>query len=153
MYRKIIILIATALFVTNCGQKVYTPLTAEATVLNEQKNKTLEVRSVGYGNSENEAIGDAERKVFELIFFRGIPNTSIEKPMVGANENSLMSQHKAYFDSFFKDRYRSFVMSSYVSSPYKRRDKVFTGTNDIKINILSLKRDLEERKVIRKFGL
>ncbi|WP_430409837.1 hypothetical protein [Kordia sp.] len=153
MYKKLIILSITMLFVASCGQKVYTPLTAELSVLTEQKHKTIEVRSLGYGSTEGEAIGDSERKVFEIIFFRGIPNTSVEKPLIGSNEASITSQHKAYFTNFFKERYRSFITSSYVSSAYNKRDKVFTGTNDVKINLLSLKKDLEEYKVIRKFGL
>jgi len=153
MYKKIIILAVLALFITNCGPKVFTPLTAEVTVLKEEKNKTIELQSIGYGNDRYEAINDAERKAFEIIFFRGIPNTSVEKPMIGADEASLVSQHKAYFDSFFKERYRSFIMSSYVSISYEKIDKIFTGANNVKINLLSLKRDLEEQKVIRKFGL
>lgn len=153
MHKKIITLLMITLFITSCGQKVYTPLTAELSVLNEQRHKTIEIRSLGYGNTEAEAIGDAERKVFEIIFFRGIPNTSVEKPLIGSNESSITAQHKAYFTTFFKNRYRSFIISSHVSSPYNKRDKVFTGTNDVKINLLSLKKDLEEYKVIRKFGL
>ncbi|AXG69977.1 hypothetical protein KORDIASMS9_02206 [Kordia sp. SMS9] len=153
MNKRIMLVAITVLFTVSCGEKLYTPLTAELTVLNEQKHKTIALRSLGYGNTENEAIGDSERKVFEIIFFRGIPNTSVEKPLIGSNEASITSKHKAYFEAFFKGRYRSFVMSSYISSPYKKREKVFTGTTDIKINLMSLKKDLEDNNIIRKFGL
>jgi hypothetical protein len=154
MHKKITILAMLLLFIVSCGKKVYTPLTAEVAVLSEEKHKTIELRCLGYGDSKDAAVGDSERKAFEIIFFRGIPNTSLEKPLIGSNEAALTAKHRSYFNSFFNNgRYRSFVMSSYVSSPYQKRESVFTGTVDIKINLMSLKKDLEDNNVIRKFGL
>jgi hypothetical protein len=137
---------------TSCAKKIVAPLTAEVNVVNEDKHKTIELRSIGFGKNTQEAIYDSEKKAFEILFFRGIPNTSIENPLIGSNENEIISKHSLYFKRFFESRYKSFIMSAYESSPNQKNKGVTSVVSDIKINILSLKKDLESNNVIRKFG-
>ena len=63
-----------------------------------------------------------------------------------------MSKHSLYFKRFFESRYKSFIMSVYESSPSQKNKGVTSVASDIKINILSLKKDLESNNIIRKFG-
>ena len=140
-------------FISSCGQKHYElPLTAQVTLLHEEPYKTIEVRSIGYGYSADEALLDAERKAFKIIMFRGIPNTSVERPLVGPDEKKLLHQHAKYFNEFFNGRYKSFIITLYNASPPTKEKGIYTAAVDLKINLMSLKRDLEEHGVIRRFG-
>lgn len=152
MIKKGLIAIIVFCFTTSCAKKITVPLTAEVNVVNEDKHKTIELRSVGFGKNKDEAIYDSEKKAFEILFFRGIPNTHIESPLIGPNESEILSKHKKYFNSFFSSRYKSFVMSIYESSPSQKNKGVTSVVNDIKINTMALKKDLEANGVIRKFG-
>lgn len=152
MLKKTLMVLTTILLFTSCNKNLYTPLTAEVNFINEESHKTIELRSIGFGNNKDAALYDSEKKAFEILFFRGIPNTSIENPLIGTNESELLNKHSSYFNSFFKSRYRSFIMSTYQSSPPQRKKGVTSVVSDIKINILSLKKDLEEHGIIRKFG-
>ncbi|PHR72548.1 MAG: hypothetical protein COA67_04690 [Lutibacter sp.] len=151
MIRNTITIISLILFIS-CSKKIHTPLTAQVNVVNEVKHKTIELRSVGFGAKKEDALYDSEKKVFEILFFRGIPNTSIETPLIGSNEPELLNKYKSYFDSFFKYKYKSFIMSTSLASPMQKDKGIFTSVNDVTINILSLKKDLEEHGIIRKFG-
>lgn len=152
MSKNYIGLLFIILLSTSCSKKVYTPLTAEVNVVNEDKHKMIELRSIGYGKNKQTALYDSEKKAFEILFFRGVPNTSVETPLIGPNESELMAKHPQYFDSFFKGKYRSFIMSTYEAAPPQRKKGITSVVSDIKINILSLKKDLEEKGIIRKFG-
>ncbi|MBL4662299.1 MAG: hypothetical protein JKY22_01765, partial [Flavobacteriaceae bacterium] len=142
MSKKIILSIIVFFFLTSCAKKIITPLTAEVNVVNEDRHKTIELRSIGFGSKKEDALYDSEKKAFEILFFRGIPNTSIENPLIGTNESELLAKHPAYFNSFFKNRYKSFIMSIYEASPAQRNKGVVSVVSDLKINILSLKKDL-----------
>lgn len=152
MIKQIFIVFIIISLTISCSQKVVVPLTAEVNVINEDKHKTIELRSIGYGKNTQEAFYDSERKAFEILFFRGIPNTSIENPLIGSNEHEIISKHPSYFENFFKSRYKSFIMSEYEPSPSQRSKGIISVVSDIKINIVSLKKDLESNGVIRKFG-
>lgn len=136
----------------SCASKVTIPLTAEVNVVSEDKYNTIELRSVGYGSNLSNAIYDSERKAFEILFFRGIPNTSIENPLISVDEKAILAKHTTYFNDFFKSRYKSFIMSEYQASPPQTNKGITSLANDIKINIKSLKKDLENNGIIRKFG-
>lgn len=144
--------IIICLIITSCASKSKTPLTAEVNVINESKNKTIELRSIGYGPNEAAAAYDSERKTFEIILFRGIPETSVQKPLVDSNEQQILNKHPEYFKTFFEQRYKSFIMSVYNSSPPSKFKGNHTVVRDIKINLISLKKDLEDNNIIRGFG-
>lgn len=152
MLKKTTSVLLFMVLLTACSKKIIPPLTAEVNVINEDKYKTIELRSIGFGNKKEDALYDSEKKAFEILFFRGIPNTSIQKPLIGSNESELLNKHSTYFDSFFKHRYKSFIMSTYEASPSQKNKGVISVVTDVKINTLSLKKDLETHGVIRKFG-
>jgi len=152
MKRLSFTIIVLSILVTSCSKKTYSPLTAEVNVISEVKHKTIELRSVGFGKNKEDALFDSEKKAFKIILFRGIPNSSIENPLVGLNESQLMAKHESYFNEFFKTRYKSFIMSTYQASPPQKKKGIVSVVRNIKINLFSLKKDLEEHGVIRKFG-
>ena len=106
------------------------------------------VRSTGTGSNQRTAMIDAEQQAFKDLFFRGYPTSQQKVPMIGVNENALMQQHKAYFDQFFVNRYRTFLIRSKPVGNFSGKQL----TMDVTINIRALRTDLEQNGIIRKFG-
>ncbi len=136
------------------SQQVRIPTTAQVNLVEEVRYKTLDVRSVGYGKSSNDAIRNAEINSFDILLFRGIPQSAYERPMVGTLEKDIKSDNSGYFGPFYKNRYKSFMTHSYDAVPVqKQKGGYYVAVRNVGINVLSLKSDLEANKVIRKFGL
>lgn len=115
--------------------------------------QTITVRAVGIGINEKKAIINAEQKVFDVLFFRGLPESAQKLPMVGNDESSKKAKHKDYFDKFYDGkRHKTFVMSSIPVSGLTKVKEGKMISVDVKINLSSLRSDLETFGVIRKFG-
>jgi hypothetical protein len=115
---------------------------------------TVTVRAVGIGYDMEKAVVNAEQKVFDVLFFRGLPESTQKLPLTGSNESEEKAKHKKYFDDFYDGRrHRTFVMSSVpVTNLTKYRDGQKMIAVDVKVNLSALRRDLETFGVIRKFG-
>jgi hypothetical protein len=116
--------------------------------------QTVTVRTIGLGNNEEKAIINAEQKVFDVLFFRGLPESKQKLPLIGSNESEEKAKHKKYFDEFYDGkRHKTFVMSSIpVSNAVNVKGGQKQITVDVKINLSALRKDLETFGVIRKFG-
>jgi len=148
------LLIAIICFFGACSPKLMP--SAEVNYLGKGTQGTIQLRSIGYSkkwkNIEDAKLA-AERNAFDAIFFRGIPGTDIENALIGTNEQELKSKHSAYFSKFYNDkRFRTFIMASNPTTPIIKEKGYNKITVDLKINIQSLRKDLEENGVIRKFG-
>jgi hypothetical protein len=115
---------------------------------------TITMRATGTGLTRNEAIEDAERKAFQVLLFRGLPGSDQHIALIGSDESAERIRHKAYFDQFYSEkRYRTFIMSSIPVTSWARfgcgRKSISV---DLKINLIALRKDLEQFHVIRKFG-
>ena len=125
--------------------------TAEVNFVAAGEKGTVRLRAIGYGKTKEKALHNAEKNAFEVLIFRGIPGSSQENALV-ANENESKGQHKAFFKDFFEgQKYRTYMMSSSPEG-YARKKGYTKATTNMKININSLRRNLEQNKVIRKFG-
>ena len=146
----LLLLFVVSLFFNAC-RTVYP--SAEVNYLSGDEN-TVTVRVIGVGNNEEKAILNAEQKVFDVLFFRGLPQSVQKLPLIGSNEVEEKAKHKKYFGEFYdKQRHRSFIMSSIpVSGLAKYKDGQKMISLDVKINLSALRRDLETFGVIRKFG-
>ncbi len=112
----------------------------------------ITLKVLGSGNDQIYAQDEAEKKAIYTIFFRGVPNSEQKTAMIGTNEAKILEDNKDYFNKFFTEkRYKSFIVSSMLSSELSNDDGE-TINFDIKVNLISLKNDLEEFNVIRKFG-
>jgi hypothetical protein len=134
-----------------CSKKVL-PYSGEVNFLYKDAQGTIGVKSTGYGKYKKEAVEDAHKNAFLILLFKGIPGTELNLPLV-ENENDARSKNGEYFKRLLDGaNYRSFVMSSNESSGLMKSQ----GTNkinvDLKINYNSLRKDLEQNQVIRKFG-
>lgn len=124
----------------------------EVNFLYKESQGTIAVKSLGYGRNQTEAVTDAQINAFKVLLFRGLPGTELNTPLI-ENEKEARSRNGDYFDSFFdKDHYKTFLMSSTESSNLIKMKGTKKISVDLKINYASLRRDLEQNQIIRKFG-
>lgn len=135
----------------NCSPKLQT-YSAEVNFLYKEAQGTIAVKSTGYGKNQIDAVSDAQKNAFKVLLFKGIPGTELNVPLI-ENENNAKSKHEDYFKKFFDERnYKTFMMSSTESSNLIKMKGTKKITVDIKINYNSLRKDLEQNQIIRKFG-
>lgn len=115
---------------------------------------TIVVRSIGFGKSIEVATDEAESNAIKIVLFRGLPDSEQKSAMIGTNESEILNNNKEYFNRFFTDkRYKTFIISSVpVTDFIRKKGGKKSITIDVKINIEALRIDLEQSKVIRKFG-
>jgi hypothetical protein len=136
----------------SCSKQL-TP-TAETTYLTT-KDGVLNVRSIGYcllKNCKDVCVDSAQINAFRTLFYRGIPGSQQNTPLIGIDEKDNTANHKFLKEFFSTGRYKTFIVStSYVSDVTVQR-KQKKVTVDIGINLPSLRKELEHNSVIRKFG-
>lgn len=149
MKNKLIIISISLMFIAGC-KTIYYP--------NEVKNSqfatetgTILVHATGYGNTEYNATVNAEKAAFNTLLFKGVPGSQYYLPLV-EKEAESMEAHKDFYKNFFDNGgYKSFVVST-NSSPLVKVKGNKKIESDIKINVLSLRTNLEQNNIIRKFG-
>lgn len=130
---------------TTARNKQYT---AEVEMIYKETG-AIAVKSVGYGNNRVNATADAQKNAFQVILFRGLPDSS---PLV-ENEGVAKVKSRDYFYEFFeKAQYKTFMMSSTESTNLISIKGGYKISVDVKINLNALRKDLEQNQVIRKFG-
>ncbi len=148
-FRYCLLALALAAFI-HCKAKVITQ-TAEVNYLNSQ-DAVLFLRSSGYGKSNLESLESAQRNAFEILLFRGIPGSQQSLPMVSINEKEK-EVSKKYFEAFYdQGRYKTFITSTQPYTDYQSTKAGKRVTIDLGINLKSLRADLEQNNIIRKFG-
>ena len=149
--RTNVLLILLIVGIVSCKPKLNT-YSAEVNLVNKETTGSVILKSLGYGNTRETAIDNAQTNAFNVLIFRGIPGTDLNMPLV-ENEKSVRVKHKAYFDKFFNENYyKTFMMSSTESSNLINKNGIKNIYVDVKININSLRKDLEQNNIIRKFG-
>jgi hypothetical protein len=129
-------------------------VSAEVNFLSEATG-TITVRAIGYGKNKAEAIDNAEINALDVLLFRGIPESTQKDPLISTNSDEVKSKNKDYFDNFYAGKqFKTFINSAIPTTEdlIKNKGGKKSIAVDIKINIKALKLDLEEKKIIRKFG-
>lgn len=141
------------ILIFNCSPKVLPP-SAEVHYKGN-KDQTILLTSVGYGENKRAAIFDAEKNAFNVLLFKGIPGSPFPKPIIHESEQETKSKNTDFFKAFYDDLgYRSFMKNTYTISPGSK-DKQVKKTKaavEITINVPSLRRELEQKGIIHKFG-
>jgi hypothetical protein len=120
--------------------------------LNKEEQGTITLKSTGYGKNQKQAVEDAQLNAFKVLLFKGVPGSELNLPMV-ENENEARSRHDEYFNKLLdQGNYKSFMMSSTESSNLIKMRGTKKINVDVKINYNSLRKNLEQNQVIRKFG-
>ena len=135
-----------------CSPKLQSS-SAEVNFLYKEAQGVIVVKSIGYGKSLSDAVQDAQKSAFRIILFRGLPGTDLNVPLITDGDN-VVQQHQDYFKKFFdQGYYKNFMMSSTESSNLIKINGMNKISVDVKINYNSLRIDLENFRIIRKFGL
>jgi hypothetical protein len=148
---KSILFIIIILGLHSCSPKLQ-PYSGEVNFLYKEAQGTIAVKSTGYGKNQMEAVADAQKNAFKVLLFKGLPGTELNVPLI-ENENDSKSKHEDYFKKFFdQGNYKTFMMSSNESSNLIKMKGTKKIIVDVKINYNSLRKDLEQNQLIRKFG-
>lgn len=134
----------------SCSPKF--PYSGEVNFLYKDAQGTIGLKSTGFGRNHFEAVMDAEKNAFKVLLFRGVPGTELNIPLI-ENESEVTSRNKKYFDDLFDNgKYKTFLMSSNPSSNLMKVKGTKKINVDVKINYNSLRKDLEQNQLIRRFG-
>lgn len=118
-----------------------------------ETNDEITVNVLVYAKNEKIASADAKLYAINALLFRGISNSSCNRPMIGTNEDEIKNKHANYFNSFYNHRYMTFVTSAIAKTKLaKDETKKKCMLFEITIQKRSLKTDLENNGIIRKFG-
>jgi hypothetical protein len=149
--RRALYLITLIIGLHGCSP-IIQPYSGEVNFLYKEATGIIAVKSIGYGKNHMNAVCNAEKNALKVLLFRGLPGTELNIPLI-ENENDAKSKHKDYFKKFFdQGNYKTFVMSSTESSNLIALKGTKKITVDVKINYNSLRKDLEQNQIIRKFG-
>jgi hypothetical protein len=148
---KLIAILFFGVICINCSKTIYYA-SAEVNYLSGNDG-TVTMRAIGVGSDFGRAIANAEQNAFDVLFFRGLPESEQKIALIGSNENEERAKNSKYFDEFYGGRYKTFVMSSVpVSDLAKLKDGQKSISIDVKVNLTALRKDLEQFNIIRKFG-
>ncbi len=137
---------------TGCAKKIQAEYSAEVTLQSNDHDGTMTVRCFGYGNNNQTAISNAQKNALSVLLFKGLPGSELRVPLVD-NEYESKNSNPTYYKNLFENGYsNTFIMSSDIISPLVDYNNTKRLIVNIKININSLRRDLETNKIIRKFG-
>jgi hypothetical protein len=125
---------------------------AEVAFIAKEEQGTIVVRSNGFGKNQKEAIKDAHKNAFSVLLFKGLPGTELNVPLV-PNEYEAKNTHKVYLDNLLENGglFRYLMVNNADFEPMKVKGGYATSLV-LKINYNSLRKDLEQNGVIRKFG-
>ena len=112
------------------------------------------VVSNGFGKDIRKSNANAFAGAFYALLFRGIPGSAYELPMV---PNETQMKANSVITALLDGGYNAFVMEDNMRDEIKTTKKKdgangISTTHLITINCDALRRYLEERSVIRKFG-
>ena len=96
----------------------------------------------------------AEINAIKTLVFIGAPGTVFQVPLVTSDISIVETKHKDIFNELYESAYRNFIESSVTVTSYgKDAEKRKCITLDIRIRAKALRSWLENKGVIRKFGL
>ncbi|MDC6366667.1 MULTISPECIES: hypothetical protein [Flavobacteriaceae] len=149
--KKLIVL--QFMFLMACGSNKHADFdSAQVNYVSNDKLESITVNSTDSGENQEEAIYNAKKLAFQNLFFRGISNSPFNKPLISINEQAAFKKHKTYLNAFYSKRMGTFITNSHESISKVRGGRRLAKVN-MTINMLALRKDLEEHQVIKKFGL
>lgn len=156
MKMKIISIVGILFILLSCSHKISAPYSyrnGQISFLSQDEEGTIVIRTNGFGNKTNDASANAQKSAFYNLIFKGIPGSSVAKLPMVPDENDAYQKHADYFKNLFDNgNYNTFMMYSNIVSEPNVSKKQTSVTIDVKINYNSLRKDLEQNSIIRKFG-
>lgn len=141
-------------FLTSCATTLPEPTAYQRT--GEVKclvhdNATISMHVKAMGSTPSEAQHYADIKAFDNIFYKGIPNSNQEVPMI--EEERRTPENDAFVQNFYHtSKHREYITESSVLKMSEHQGSTFVDQK-VTVHLSALRRYLEENDVIRKFGL
>jgi len=149
--KKFIILLGLCL--VSCGSNQHASFdSAKVRYVANDRRESITVNSTDIGYKTEDALFNAKKLAFQNLFFRGIANSPFNTPLIGINEQAEFKEHKGYLNSFYEERMGTFIIQSSESVSKLKGGKRLAKI-EMTINMLALRKDLEENRIIKKFGL
>jgi|LauGreDrversion4_2_1035121.scaffolds.fasta_scaffold464677_2 hypothetical protein len=138
-----------AFFFSQCASLENYP--SEIKLINIPDVSKCVVSGNGYAKNTDQAINEAEKNIFNVILFLGIAGTDLERPLI-ENSAEAKNTHNSYFKSLLENNgYKKFIMERGPTSTNIVKGG-FQGQTTLTINLIALRKDLEDNGIIRKFG-
>lgn len=116
-------------------------------------NGSITVRTSGTGKNETDASAQAARAAFYMLLYRGIPGSDAPTALIDLPEQEAQRKHTAYLERLMDNYYQTFITNAApVGDVVKGKRHTRSVCMDMTINLQALRKDLEDNKVIRKFG-
>jgi hypothetical protein len=127
---------------------------SNVSIINKYDSFTYSFSGQGFSSSLENCQFEAEKNVFEVILFRGISGTDLQNPLV-ENEKESKEINKVFYKDFFENKkFRNFISSKVeLVENVKHIKSGYTCSVKFTVNLNSLKANLEQNGIIRKFGL
>ncbi len=144
-------LLLFSIYSCHTSRKVFT-YPKQLVAVGGSENNTITIRSSGIGKTDVEAVSNAESQAFEALLFQGFPGSVQERPMID-NETESKSLYASFYQGFFTNKnYQSFIINSSNYTGIQKQGGNFYVIRELKINLMSLRTELENKGIIRKFG-
>jgi hypothetical protein len=145
--------LSTLFFLISCTAPMAIPYERSGKVTcSKYEENVIHIVSEGRAESTGKASNYAERNAFENLLFKGIPASNQESPIV-PNESESLRKNGGYFSDLLNNqRYQRFILKSEIAEDVIS-SKVHFIKQNMSIDLKALRKDLEQNKVIRKFGL
>lgn len=116
------------------------------------------LKATGIGKTREEAAGRSKRNAVAAILFKGVPGSAVNSPLLGGEVNNLLSNYRPFFDEFFAPKGD---FNRFVNMPGDVDPKDIIAIKKIgyevaatcQVNYAELRKYLEDKKMIRTFGL
>ena len=125
---------------------------ARVTYQSNEGRNTVTLLSQDHGDTDDSAVFNAKKLAFQNLFFRGISGSPFNDPLIGIDEREAFNTHKVYLNDFYSNRMESFIISATENVEKIKGGERLAKVN-LKVILRALRTDLEEKEIIKKFGL
>jgi hypothetical protein len=136
------------------GCKSVEDYASNVSIVNKYDSFSYSFSGQGFSNKMDDCQSEAEKNIFEVILFRGISGSDLQNPLI-EDEQKSKENNKEFFNNFFEKKYyRNFISSKVEMIENTKPTKGgYTCLIKFSVNLNSLKTNLEQNGIIRKFGL
>jgi hypothetical protein len=120
--------------------------------ITQSETGVVAMKATARNSSKEKALELAKKYAVAAVLFKGIPNSSVQKPLLSSN---ISDQTKAHFTKFFNEGvYLRFVQRAIVDYNHTYKIKGGYEVNaDVAVQYELLKEYLKENNLKTKFGI
>jgi len=112
--------------------------------------ETITLASRAMGSTSGEAQFNADVKAFENLFYKGVPNSNQEAPLIDSKKKDEVADKLV--DFFNSGEYKHYLMESSVLDQTVNKGTYFVDQK-VQVHLSALRKYLEDNNIIRKFGI